>query len=96
MQTTISQTCCTVKQVQAHLARTGATSIGDVETLAGINVNSAKERHDLWWRQRHLFQEPGTAVWDAVQADLLKTIAQQVNNGKLSLFNARALGQVPQ
>lgn len=80
---------CTAKHIQQHLTKTRGTSIGDVEQLAGINIQCHAERRALWFKYRELFTGPHDVLWSAIKADLLKRTAHMVNAGQLSLYDAR-------
>lgn len=80
---------CTSRAVLEHLEASGATSIGDVERLAGINTHNPAERKALWFGFRELFKNDldngGNSTWAAVRAECHKRTARMVNQGLLSL-----------
>lgn len=68
------------------------TSIGDVEQLAGVNVNSETERRALWEQFRHLFGAPTQDLFDAVMDHCAAIALRRLEAGELSLVPTRYSG----
>lgn len=64
-------------------------SLGDIEQLAGVNIQSETERRELWFQFRHLFNAPTQQLFDAVM-DYCSAIAlRRIEAGELSLVETR-------
>jgi hypothetical protein len=64
-------------------------SLGHVEQLAGVDVNSATERRALWDGFRHLFAGPSEALLDAVMDHCSTIVMRRLDAGELSLQPTR-------
>jgi len=70
------------------LARTrgiNLSSIGEFESLAGIDVQSLAERTTLWDRFRHLYTGASQALIDAVVDHCAEIALKRIAAGELSL-----------
>ena len=63
-----------------------AGSIGQAESLAGINVQSVDERKALWDRFKHLFAGDSQALIDAVVDHCAVITLDRIKRGELSLL----------
>lgn len=61
-------------------------SIGQVEALAGINVQSDAERKALWNQFRHLFAGDSQPLVDAVMNHCAAITLKRIKRGELSLL----------
>ena len=80
------------RQKLGELARQSGThlcSLGDVEQLAGVNINSDKERGDLWNRFSHLFNRPTQELFDAVMDHCAAIALKRIAGGELCLVRTR-------
>lgn len=78
------------QHIHQHLRSTGASSIGDTERLAGINIFDRRERVALWDQFRHLRSdrlpgEPSDPQCAAVMLECRKRAARMVNAGQMCL-----------
>ena len=64
-------------------------SIGQVESLAGINVQSEAERKALWDRFTHLFLADSQTLIDAVADHCAAITLMRLKRGELSLLPSR-------
>ena len=64
-------------------------SIGQAESLAGINVQSEVERRALWDRFEHLFSGDSQVLIDAVVDHCAAITLGRVKRGELSLLPSR-------
>lgn len=64
-------------------------SIGQAESLAGINVQSDSERKALWDRFKHMFSGDSQALIDAVVDHCAAITLERVKRGELSLLPVR-------
>lgn len=64
-------------------------SLGDIEQLAGVNIQSKTERHDLWWQFRHLFNGPTQELLNAVMDHCAKNALRRIQAGELCLVATR-------
>jgi len=64
-------------------------SIGQMEALAGINIQSHSERVALWAKFRHLFAGPSQELVDAVMDHCAKITLRKIKRGELSLIQIR-------
>lgn len=62
------------------------SSIGDVEQLAGVNIQSNAERTALWWQFRDLFSGPPAATFAAVMDHCSKIALERIERGELCLI----------
>lgn len=69
-----------------RLARWGSNSIGQMEALAGVNIQCEAERRAFWEGFRHLYGGEPLAVVDAVMDHCATTIFARVERGELSLL----------
>lgn len=60
-------------------------SIGQMEALAGVNVQSHAERTALWKKFRHLFSGPSQTLVDAVMDHCAAIALRRIKRGELSL-----------
>lgn len=82
----------TEKQIEQHLRRTGASSIGDTERLAGINTFDRRERCAVWDKFRNLRStrlqgESSDPQCAAVMRECRRIAARMVNAGRLCLVS---------
>lgn len=63
-------------------------SIGQAEALAGVNVQSAAERKELWNQFKHLFSGDSQTLIDAVVDHCAVITLGRVKRGELSLLPA--------
>ena len=64
-------------------------SIGQMEALAGIDVQSHAERTALWAKFRHLFSGPPQKLIDAVMDHCATIALRRIKCGELSLIPSR-------
>lgn len=64
-------------------------SVGDVEQLAGVNIQSENERRELWFQFRHLFNAPTQQMLDAVMDHCSAIALRRISAGELSLIETR-------
>ena len=64
-------------------------SIGQAESLAGINVQSEAERKALWDQFEHLFSGDSQVLIDAVVDHCAAITLGRVKRGELSLLPSR-------
>ena len=64
-------------------------SIGQMEALAGVNVQSHAERTALWAKFRHLFCGPSETLVDAVMDHCAAIALRRIECGELSLIPSR-------
>ena len=64
-------------------------SIGQAESLAGINVQSDVERKALWGQFKHLFSGDSKTMVDAVVDHCANITLKRVQCGELSLLPTR-------
>ena len=64
------------------------SSLGDTEQLAGVDVQSEKERHDLWWQFSHLFTGQSRVLFDAVMDHCADIALKRIESGELCLLGA--------
>ncbi|QPS78368.1 MULTISPECIES: hypothetical protein [Delftia] len=64
-------------------------SLGQAESLAGINVQSEAERKVLWDQFKHLFSGDAQVLIDTVVDHCAAITLGRVNRGELSLLPAR-------
>lgn len=64
-------------------------SIGQVEALAGINIQSEAERKALWGQFRHLLLGDPQALVDAVMDHCAAITLKRLMRGELSLLPHR-------
>jgi len=64
-------------------------SVGEIEQLAGVNIQSEVERHELWWQFRHLFIGPSQKVFDAVMDHCAEIALRRIRAGELCLVATR-------
>lgn len=64
-------------------------SIGQAESLAGINVQSETERKELWDQFKHLFSGDTQVLIDAVVDHCAAITLGRVKRGELSLLPTR-------
>lgn len=64
-------------------------SIGQWESLAGINIQSHAERTELWNKFRHLFSGDNQQLVDAVMDDCAAITLKRIERGELCLVPAR-------
>lgn len=69
-----------------RLAHWGSNSIGQMEALAGVNVQCEAERRALWEGFRHLYCGPSQVLVDAVMDHCATLILKRVARGELSLL----------
>lgn len=67
----------------------GGSSIGQIEALAGINVQCHAERSALWQQFRHLFAGDTQTLIDAVMDHCASIALTRIKQGELSLLRAR-------
>lgn len=60
-------------------------TLGDVEQLAGLNIQSEAERRDLWNQFRHLFSGPTQNLLDAVMDHCSAIALTRITKGELCL-----------
>lgn len=75
----------TVKVVKDHLRHTGASSVGDTETLAGIDTTSRTERMAVWGGFDYASLSTQEQVNRAMH-NCHALIVSKVNKGLLSLW----------
>lgn len=79
----------TPRRVLKDIARqAGCTlgSLGDIEQLAGVNIQSDVERGELWGKFRHLFHGPTQELIDAVMNHCSAIVLRRIQAGELSLI----------
>jgi len=64
-------------------------SIGQVEQLAGINIQSKAERAALWGKFRHLFSGDSQELINAVMDYCAEIALKRIKAGELCLVPAR-------
>ncbi len=64
-------------------------SIGQAESLAGINVQSEAERIALWNQFKHLFAGDSQTLIDSVVDHCAAITLRRVKRGELSLLTGR-------
>lgn len=64
-------------------------SIGDIESLAGVDTRNGNERQALWNQFRDLFTAPSEVLINAVMDHCAALAIQRINAGQLSLVPAR-------
>lgn len=64
-------------------------SLGQAESLAGINIQSESERKVLWGRFKHLYAGDSQALIDAVLDHCATITLQRIKRGELSLLSKR-------
>lgn len=64
-------------------------SIGQMEALAGIDVQSHVERTALWAKFQHLFPCPSQALVEAVMDHCAAIALSRIRRGELSLIPTR-------
>lgn len=76
-------------QVLRRLGHWSGGSIGQLESLAGINVQDPSERKALWDQFRHLYAKPGMEAVDAVVDHCATIVLGRLERGELSLLPSR-------
>ena len=76
-------------QVLQQLGGWHGGSIGQAEALAGINVQSAAERRELWNKFSHLFVGDWQILFAAVMDHCAEITLQRIERGELSLLPGR-------
>lgn len=66
-------------------------SIGDIESLAGVDIYSHAERKALWDGFRHLYGEPPQVLIDAVMDHCSAIVLKRLGDGVLSLVPGRGI-----
>lgn len=61
-------------------------SLGDYESLAGVDIKSPGERHALWYRFSHLFTGESQGVIDAVMDHCATIALERLDRGELCLL----------
>lgn len=69
-------------------------SIGQVEALAGINIQSEAERQQLWVQFRHLYPGQPQVLVDAVMDHCAAIALKRIKRGELSLLPQKSLSTV--
>ena len=64
-------------------------SLGDIEQLAGVNIQSEAERHELWWQFHRLFNGPSQDLLDAVMDHCAEIALRRIQAGELCLVKTR-------
>ena len=64
-------------------------SLGQVEALAGVNVQSHADRAALWGQFRHLFSGDSQTLINAVMDHCAAIALARIERGELSLLPAR-------
>ncbi len=64
-------------------------SIGQMEALAGVNVQSEAERSALWKKFQGLFRGDSQTLIDAVMNHCAAITLKRIKNGEISLLPAR-------
>jgi hypothetical protein len=64
-------------------------SIGQIEALAGVDVQSVEERRELWWKFSHLFGAETQLLFDAVMDHCSSVALNRIARGEMSLLPAR-------
>ncbi|OJW46182.1 MAG: hypothetical protein BGO63_03690 [Candidatus Accumulibacter sp. 66-26] len=64
-------------------------SLGDIEQLAGVNIQSEEERRKLWWQFHHLFNGPSQELFDAVMDHCAEIALRRIKAGELCLVETR-------
>lgn len=80
------------RKVLANVARQAGCSlgsIGEIEQLAGVNIQSEDERRELWFQFRHLFNAPAQQMVDAVMDHCSAIALRRIAAGELSLVETR-------
>lgn len=83
----------TAAHIERHLRNTGASTVGDTERLAGINVFNRSERCAVWDKFLHLRDdrlpgEPTDPRCAAVMRECRAIAARMVNAGQMCLVGA--------
>ena len=71
-----------------RMGRWAPGSIGQMEALAGVNVQSHMERVALWDKFRHLFDGEPQVLVDAVMDHCAAITLRRIKLGELSLLPA--------
>lgn len=61
-------------------------SIGQIESLSGVNIQSDAERQQLWVQFRHLYPGPPQVLVDAVMNHCAAIALKRIKRGELSLL----------
>ena len=61
-------------------------SIGQMEALAGINIQSERERQALWAKFKHLYGGDSQVLISAVMNHCARIVVRRVKKGELSLL----------
>jgi len=61
-------------------------SLGDIEQLAGVNIQSDDERRELWGKFHHLFLAPTQELVDAVMNHCAAIALRRIQAGELCLI----------
>lgn len=70
-------------------------SIGQTEALAGINIQSQRERTELWNRFSHLFAGDSQTLIDAVMDHCAAIALERIKRGELCLVPSFNPGACP-
>lgn len=79
----------TSRRVLKDLARQAGCSLGslgDIEQLAGVNIQSEGERGELWGKFRHLFLAPTQELVDAVMNHCAAIALHRIQAGEICLI----------
>lgn len=74
----------------ARQAGCSLTSIGEIESLAGVDVRSHAERHALWFQFQHLFKGPVEDLFEAVMNHCAEIALRRIATGELCLVRCSA------
>ena len=66
-------------------------SIGQMEALAGVDVQNQAERKALWDQFRHLYAGPTQALIDAVMDHCAEITLGRIGRGELCLLKVRGV-----
>jgi hypothetical protein len=85
----VKQRATAPKERLNAMAGHALSSIGDFESLAGIDTCSDRERAQLWNRFRHLYQGPTQPLVDAVMNHCAEIALHRIAAGELQLIPRR-------
>lgn len=81
--------CTRPAHVLRRLGGWSGLSIGEAESLAGINIQSQVERKELWDRFKHQFAGESQTLIAAVMDYCAAITLERVKRGELSLLASR-------
>lgn len=77
------------REILRRLGRWIDTSIGEMESLAGVDVQCHAERQELWEKFRHLYGAPSQQLIDAVMDHCAQLTLARIQRGELCLLPSR-------